>query len=298
MFLFYMQRHNIKNTIENKVKNTISQYKLITKNDRVFVAVSGGKDSTTVLHILHKLYPENTEAITIDVAIGNYSKENLENIKTFCRNNKIPLHITPFRKEFGCSLCYIRSALSANGVVLSSCALCGILKRYLLNLKSRELGATKLATGHNLDDEAHSILMNLARFDMQRLARLGPKAGLIMSEGFVQRIKPLYLCTEKEIIEYSKKMKFPVYYGKCPCSSGVFRRNVRDILFKAGVCDLRGVVNHFLKILPELKKNASSKGTLKFCAICGEPAKGKTCRACSIINAMKERSKDISETSS
>ncbi|HAB51479.1 MAG TPA: tRNA lysidine(34) synthetase TilS, partial [Ignavibacteriales bacterium] len=58
------------------------------------------------------------------------------------------------------------------------CTICGIFRRYLLNKKSKELKLTKLATGHNLDDEAQSIMMNQMKNNMNASARLGPKTGI------------------------------------------------------------------------------------------------------------------------
>ena len=94
--------------IENQVKQTIEKFHLVTKKDILLVACSGGKDSTTVLYILNKL-GYKPQAITIDAAIGNYTKQNLENIKKFCKKPNIKLHIISFKKEFGYSLCYIKS---------------------------------------------------------------------------------------------------------------------------------------------------------------------------------------------
>ena len=119
-------------TLENKVAQTIKKFNLIKKDEKVLVACSGGKDSTSVLFILHKL-GYKPEAITVDALIGNYTLENLNNLKDFCKQNNIPLHIISFRKEFGCSLCYIRSILKSKGYSWSSCTICGVLRRYLFN---------------------------------------------------------------------------------------------------------------------------------------------------------------------
>ncbi|MFC1698103.1 ATP-binding protein, partial [Nanoarchaeota archaeon] len=141
------------------------------------IAVSGGKDSTVCLFILNKL-GYNIEAITIDAAIGNYTKQNLDNIKQVCKKYKINLNIISFREEFGMSLCYMRSALKEKGHDYSSCMLCGILKRYLLNKYSKKFKFDYLATGHNLDDEAQAFMMNVFRNDFKLAKRQGPITGI------------------------------------------------------------------------------------------------------------------------
>src|SRR3989338_1379182 len=95
------------------------------------------------------------------------------------------------------------------------CSFCGVFRRYLLNYGSKKFKFNKLATGHNLDDEYQSILMNQFRNNPEVSARLGPITGIILDKKFVRRIKPLYFVTEKETTTYSFLKKFPVEYSEC-----------------------------------------------------------------------------------
>lgn len=276
--------------IENKVKETIKKYNLLNKKEKILVAASGGKDSTSVLHILKKL-GYNLEAITIDVAMGSYTKKNIQNLTDFCKKEKIRLYSMAIREEFGGSVCYIRSALSSKGTKLNSCAVCGVLRRYLVNKAAKQLKAKKLVTGHNLDDEAQSIMMNFFRNTLQKTARLGPRAGVKKTKGFIPRVKPLYFIPEKDVAKYAKIMKFPVHYGICPCSAEVFRRFTGNILTdyeKKNPKIKQNIIDNFLKSLPKLKQKYKG-GRAMPCNQCGEPSKAEVCRTCQIISQVKAK---------
>ncbi len=272
---------------ERKVKKTIRQYGLIGKKDKILVASSGGKDSTTTLHILNELAKQRRqrlEAVFVDLGIGDYSKENLENIKKFCKENKIKLHQLNFRKEFGYSLCYMKSVLAGKSVKIKSCTICGILRRYLLNKFVRKLGFDKIATGHNLDDEAQTVLMNRFKGNIWLSAKLGPITGVIRSKKFIPRIKPLYFCSEQETELYSKLKKFSVLYKRCPCIVESYRNRVRVMLNKfekENPGTKNGIINSFLDILPLLREK--QKGKVLYCKICKEPTTGKICKTCEIL---------------
>ena len=112
---------------------------------------------------------------------------------------------------------------------LLGCTFCGILRRRLLNEAALKLGATKVATGHNLDDEAQTVFINLIRGDVSRLIRLGIKP-LKYREGFIPRVKPLRYIPEKEIAIYAYLMGFPLYERECPYVRASLRDEIRDIL--------------------------------------------------------------------
>ena len=275
---------------ERTVKDTIERYDLFSSTDKILVAVSGGKDSTAVLHVLCKL-GYRVEAVTVDAHIGCYTQQNLENIRAVCHNLAVPLHEIPFRKVFGASLCYIRDYLKARGHNYKSCTVCGVLRRYLLNKKARELGATKLVLGHNLDDEAQVILMNLVKNRPELNARLGPKIDNFDDARFVPRVKPLYHTREDEVVRYSKLMRFPVKYGKCPCSAEGFRNAVRDFLneyerSRSGIKE--NIVKLFLDRRDQMQEQFATSQRPAYCMQCDEPANDTLCRACTLLSLLHE----------
>jgi len=274
---------------EHQIAETVKKYNMITPEDKVVVAVSGGKDSTAVLYALKK-QGYDVEAITVDAHIGCYTETNLKNIRAVCKDLGVKLYEIPFRKVFGASLCHIRDTLKEKGFNYKSCNICGVLRRYLLNKGSRELGATKLVLGHNLDDEAQAIFMNLIKNKQELNARVGPSPGVIKNQGFVPRIKPLYFMGEKDIVRYSKIRNFPVYYGKCPCSLDGFRNYVKDFLNayqKVNPDVKKNIVVNFLKKVPALREKYKKNTKLNSCESCSEPSKDAVCRPCQLLDQFK-----------
>jgi len=213
---------------EKKVLRTIRLYGLIEKDDVVVCGFSGGKDSATNLYMLNNLlkrYGKQPIALAIDEGIKGYRNKTLDDAKKFCKKYKIPLKIVSFKKEFKKTLDQFLRKWTGR-----PCTPCGVFRRYLLNKGARELGATKLATGHNLDDEAQSILMNQVKGNVQLSAKLGPMTGVLVHKKFIRRIKPLYFMSEKEVTIYSKLQNFPVQYVECPNFNDNFRDEIGNIL--------------------------------------------------------------------
>ena len=188
--------------------------------------------------------------------------------------------IASYKKEFGKSLTEMLKTKKIN-----ACALCGVLRRYMLNKYARKYGATKLATGHNLDDEAQSILMNNFKGNMSFIAKLGPKTGFLMHEKFVPRIKPLYFMTEKETATYCKLRNLPVNFIECPNHKDSFRDKITEMLnnFEAKMPGTKqAIVNSLLEILPDLKKKYKEL-KIGTCKKCKEPAAQEYCKVCKML---------------
>jgi len=278
---------NSKERFERKVKDTVQKYQLVTKKDKIIVACSGGKDSTTVLYLLNK-FGYNVEALIIDLLIGAWSEANLANLKKFCKEHKIKLHVINMRKEFGCSICYIRTGIQER-IKLKNCTICGVIKRWLMNKKARELGATKLATGHNIDDEVETLIMNFLTGNPKLLCGMGPLKDAVGDNKFVNRVKPLYFCTNADVRKYSQESGFPVLYDPCPCSVTAFRREVRRWIADfedENLMDKELLVRNFLKISPKLKGSIKSDDALKHCKVCEEPSRNDLCKRCELIKIL------------
>ena len=283
---------------ERKVRQTIRKYNLFKRKDRIAVAVSGGKDSTVCLYVLKKL-GYSIEAINADSGIKDYSEINIQNLKGFCSQQSIPIHILSFKEEFGRTLKQIHSILKKKGITYHYCMLCGILKRYCINKFAREHKYDYIATGHNLDDEAQAFVMNLFRNDFRLAARQGPIPGTNNTGRFIQRVKPLYFMAEKEIRRHSKLHKFPVNYNNCPLSIGAFRKDFREMLdkFEKKYPSIKYNIIRFQETMVSRLK-PTSKIRINECELCGEPASNKVCKTCKIFMEMgmdKEDKKKVQD---
>jgi len=272
---------------ESKVFRTIKNYNLIERGDRLCIAASGGKDSLALLYTCMK-YCKKREieffALAIDEGIAGYRDHTIDDLKNFCDEHKIKLHVISFKERFGATLDQVR-VKAMRELNKKPCTVCGIFRRTLLNREARKLGATKLATGHNLDDESQSFLMNSLKGNMRHNASLGPMTGLSENERFVPRVKPLYFVLEKETRLFVLLRNFRVKFNECPNIGLSFRALVRDQLNEMenkmpGA--KHGLVNAFLSILPELKEKYRNHKEFQYCEKCGDACSGAVCNACQL----------------
>jgi uncharacterized protein (TIGR00269 family) len=270
--------------IEKKVKQTIEKYSLINKKDKVVVALSGGKDSTVVLHILHKL-GYKVEGLMIDLHLGEWSKIHRNNMEEFCKQLNIPFHIADLKKELGQGICFIKGVLKKEKN-LTGCTVCGIIKRWILNKWAKKLKTDVIVTGHNLDDESQTVLMNFLKGNVFLGVNSSPSTGERNQEGFVQRVKPLFFIPETEIRKYAEKKKFRILYDRCPCAIGTYRVETRGWLNEISDKEKLKIVEGWQKVLPQLKKNQA--GTIQKCRVCGEPTRNEICKACGIFEVLRK----------
>ncbi len=265
--------------IEKKVFETIKKYRLLSKKDKIAVALSGGKDSFTVLYLLKK-FKYDIFGLMVDLGVNSWSETNLKNTEKFCKDLGVELVVVNLKKETGKDMNFLKKV--AEKKQLSMCAVCGVVRKWILNKKAKELGADKIVTGHNLDDECENILMNFLKGNILLGINSGVKSWKFegKDEGFVQRIKPLFFIPEREIEKFSKRKKFQVLYKKCPYASETYRIVVRNWMKVLSDREKLRIVENFQKLIPRLQKN---RPEIKRCRICGEPASQEVCQACKIL---------------
>lgn len=279
------------NYFEDKVFKTIRRFNLFELDDKLVVAVSGGKDSITVLYLTQKYLKrknleKNITALAIDEGIADYREHTLDFLKDFCKKLDVPLHIHSYKEKYTKSLDESVETLRSKGKNISPCNICGTFRRTSLNTGARDLGATKVVTGHNIDDEAQNILLNIFKNNFKILARLGPFNGVVGDDKFVPRVKPLYLCSEKEVRLYTILKGFDVGFDECPYTRGSFREHIGDMVNELedehkGVKN--SIVNFFLETQDSLKERylqTSESESVTYCSRCKEPSQKEICNTC------------------
>jgi len=280
---------------ESRVRRTIRRYELLEPDDKIAVALSGGKDSMTVLTILaklaHKAPKSELFAIIINEGSGEYRDRLVDTARQYCDMLGVPCHIFSFKEELGATIKEIMARVAESPNRMPSCSYCGVFRRQLLNLKARELGATKLATGHNLDDEVQTGLMNFVRGDAYRIARAGAMVGAIGHEKFVPRIKPLRETPESEVKLYTQIMEIPTSYCACPYNTEAFRISMKKIVleleekYPGTRYQTLASIDELAPILREYYITKEGQGP-KICEKCGEVSSGRWCKFCQMKKAL------------
>jgi uncharacterized protein (TIGR00269 family) len=273
---------NIQKKVEKQVASTIRKYKLLKKSDKVVIALSGGKDSTSIAYILKK-QGYDVHGLLIDLYLGSWSKTHNEKMIKFCSENNIPLTIIDLKKELGQGICFIKAVVKKKKN-LTGCSVCGSVKRWVLNRWAKKLKADKLVTGHNLDDEAQNVLMNFLKGNVLLGINSSPATGGRAVRGFVQRVKPFFFVAENDIRAYAKSKNFDILYEKCPCAFGTYRTDTREWMCGIGDDEKLSIVRGFQKIIPKLR--IENQVEMKKCKKCGEPARGELCSFCRVMDCM------------
>ena len=267
----HLCREHFVRDVERRIKKDTR--KMVEGGDRIAVALSGGKDSTLLLYVLSEIFEKRRDieilAITIDEGIRGYREHTIRVAKNMTKNLGIEHIITPFRDRYDTTLDELVRTSD-----VGPCTLCGVLRRGALNWTAKEASADKIATGHNLDDEAQTVLMNYLRGDVKRLFRQKRR------DDFIPRIKPLKGIPEKEVALYGFIKGLDVDLHECPYATQALRSEMRELIndyevkhpgtkyaLVRGFEEISNIITY-----PEVQ--------LSRCKICGEPTSNDVCMAC------------------
>ncbi|HVN22445.1 MAG TPA: TIGR00269 family protein [Syntrophorhabdales bacterium] len=260
---------------ERRVARTIQKYKLITEADVPLVAVSGGKDSLSLWYILDSAgFP--ADGIYIDLGIDEYSHISFDKARMMAARlgRKLYRFSLPalFRKGIGDLSKLMKRA---------PCSLCGVLKRYLMNKACLDCGYTVLATGHNLDDEASALFGNLLYWKEEYLFK---KDVALQGKGdyLAKKVKPFFLCSEREAAAYALLRQIDYVYEECPYSIGAKSLLYKELLNKIEMTSPATKIR-FVKGYLDRVKEQEVRVDPKRCARCGYPSYTDICNVCSLF---------------
>jgi len=277
-------------SIEMKVQAIISKYEMLKPDDSVAVAVSGGKDSVSLLHIMTKIeerFPKAALSATIvDEGINGYRDEAMKIAIENCDKLGVPYATVSFRDIFGHTLDEI--VQKTKDAKLTPCSYCGVLRRRALNIGAKSVGADKIATAHNLDDETQTSLLNVIRGDPLRILRARPVSAPVHPD-FVRRVKPLCEVPEREVALYAYTKRIALQSAPCPYASRALRNDVRNMLNRLEEKHPGTKFTIFRSV--QRIRNALDVSRLsvelKSCDVCGEPTAGKVCQTCLILEDLR-----------
>jgi uncharacterized protein (TIGR00269 family) len=266
--------------VDRRVKKEFAKQRKLPKGSKLAVALSGGKDSTLALYLTKHVFEKHRDfeiiAITVDEGISGYRPESIKAAEQVCSDLGIEHYITSFKDRLGFTLDEVKPKAGE----LLPCSYCGVFRRFCLNSMAKEQDVTALVMGHNLDDMAQSIIMNVFKGDPQKLARLGPHK--TVQPGLVPRLMPLRMIPEKESYLYTMLKNLPFYDGECPYAIYAQRGFFRDMLASAEEATpgtRHAIMSYYDQTIDAIKRTFPP-AELKQCEVCGEPTNQKLCKTC------------------
>ncbi|OGO40486.1 MAG: hypothetical protein A2Z03_10785 [Chloroflexi bacterium RBG_16_56_8] len=260
--------------VPEQTERFIKKYRMFTREQKILVAVSGGKDSLSLWDILARLGYQADGlyiGLGIDSGIG-YSSESQRITEKFAEEHNLKLHVVDIEKEYGQSI-PVLSEKTHRGQG-KPCAVCGLTKRHEMNRIARDLGYDVLATGHNLDDEAAVLFGNTLTWSGEYLLRQGPV--LASAEGLARKAKPLCRFYEREMTAYALLRGIEYIYEECPFAEGSTSIYYKEILNQLETARPGAKLTFYLRFLEarrsgELFIEQNMEGThLHPCPQCGQ----------------------------
>jgi uncharacterized protein (TIGR00269 family) len=261
------------------------------------VGLSGGKDSVVLTDILHDTFEADPRvelvALTIHEGIEGYRDESLDACEQLVADRDIRHEVATYREEFDVEM---DDVAETDPLDMAPCAYCGVFRRDVLARYADEYDADKLLTGHNLDDEAETALMNVFEGNVEQVAKhfdasLGPFGERNEKAGMIPRAKPLRDVPEKEVALYAQLRDLPVHMEECPHASEAFRGEIQDLLLELEE-NHPGTRHSIMAGYEELAGLAAGEyggeggDSVGECEECGAPTTRETCRKCSLVDAV------------
>jgi len=293
----HLCREHFLEFVERRVKREVRRQVELRGGERIAIGMSGGKDSSATAVLLDRFFGNRRDlelvGVTVDEGIASYRPAGIEFARRLCARLGIEHRVVAYEDTAGHTMDEVVS-LDYHAI---PCSYCGPFRRQALNQAARDAGADFVATGLNLDDTAQSILMNVTRGDIEKLARLGPHES--RQPGLVPRIQPLRMIPEKEVYLYALLRGIEFHDATCPYAARAQRGRFRDILHRLEETSpgtRHAIVRGYDQLRP-LLQTKYPPAELAACARCGEPTVNEVCKACELRDRIA-RIASIGETES
>lgn len=292
---------------ETEIHNTIIDAKLFYKGETVAIGASGGKDSTVLASIMKTLnerynYGLKLVLLSIDEGIVGYRNDSLDTVKRNQIQYDMPLEIVSYKQLYDWTM----DEIVACSGMRQSCTYCGVLRRQALDRGASKLGINHIVTGHNADDMAETVLMNILRGDTKRIE----KSVSILTDSkdsAIKRSKPFKFTYQKEIVLYAHYKKLDYFSTECSYAPEAFRGTTRELLKALEavrpsiIMDIIFSGEHFVvkrkkQTVSYKKNNVNADGSVSLnktfdkinkCEKCGYLSSNKICKACVLLGSLE-----------
>ncbi|GAA6105870.1 cytoplasmic tRNA 2-thiolation protein 1 [Tachysurus ichikawai] len=272
---------------EEEIHQTIVSARLFNRGETVGIGASGGKDSTVLAYVLKVLnvrydYGLKLLLLSVDEGITGYRNDSLETVRRNEQQYDLPLTIVSYEDLYGWTMDAIVKQVGRK----NNCTFCGVFRRQALDRGAMMLNVDKICTGHNADDVAETVLMNVLRGDIARLRRCTVISTASDGEGAIPRCKPLKYAYEKEIVLYAYFKKLDYFSTECVYSPNAYRGHARTFLK-----DLEAVRPSAIMDIIHSGENLSVKEGVKMpvqgtCLRCGYISSQALCKSCVLLEGL------------
>ncbi|AMD22439.1 HGR100Wp [Eremothecium sinecaudum] len=303
---------------ETEIHNTIVSNNLFYRGEKIAVGASGGKDSTVlayILKLLNERYDYGIEIVllSIDEGIMGYRDDSLATVKRNQKQYGLPLEIVSYKDLYNWTM----DEIVACAGIRNSCTYCGVFRRQALDRGAAMLNINHVVTGHNADDMAETVLMNILRGDVARLEK--STAIITQSSGSpIKRSKPFKYSYQKEIVLYAHYKKLDYFSTECTYAPEAFRGTARELMKKLEVVRPSCIIDIIhsgqnLCLKPRKVKRAPPPGHVEVrangsvslqrdkgfadgnrCEKCGYLSSNQICKACMLLEGLETNRAKIS----
>jgi uncharacterized protein (TIGR00269 family) len=262
------------NFFRDQVTRAIDHDRMFGRDERVLVAVSGGKDSLALWDTLLDLGYQ-ADGLYVGLGIPGYSEPSAERCEAFAAHRNAHLLVVDLAAEYGLGI-----SETARRTARPPCSACGLSKRYLFNKVARDHEYPVVATGHNLDDEAATLFGNVLRWQTGYLARQAPV--LPEEDGLIRKVKPLYRLAERETAAYALLRGIDYIVEECPNSRGAKSLLYKDLLNQLEAASPGSKQSFLLGFLERGRPLFHEQEVVELhpCLECGQPTTTPVCAFC------------------